>query len=198
MGTPIWHIDGTINRANLDGSGRTTLVTGQSQPHGVRLDLDAGTMYWPEFGAGRIHRANLDGTGLTTLVSGLSQPIVVALDSAGGKIYWTNHGTDDIRRANLDGSGQETLITNQKDPTNLAGGDIRRANFDGSDQQILIAGLSGPLFIWLDFTAIPEPVTFTSFCLGAVGLMVFRSRRRRCGSLLLLLCLPRRTVPIAE
>jgi hypothetical protein len=158
---------GTIQAANRDGSGRVTLVTGQSDPHAVRLDLAGGKIYWPEFAGGRIRQANLDGTGLTTIVAGVSQPSLLELDVAGGKIYWSNQGTDDIRRANLDGSGQETLVTNQNNPAgialdlkngqmywaNVGGGDIRRSKLDGTSQEVLIRGLPGPAFISLDLTA---------------------------------------------
>src|SRR5215831_17607479 len=62
---------GDIRRANLDGSGQVTLVSGLVGPIGPTLDLAGGQMYWADTGAGTIRRANLDGSGQTTLVSGL-------------------------------------------------------------------------------------------------------------------------------
>src|SRR5271165_4107117 len=69
-----------IRRANADGSGQQTLVSGVSQPVGIALNLAGGKMYWTDEGAGDIRRANLDGTGSQTLVSGLTDPIGIALD----------------------------------------------------------------------------------------------------------------------
>ena len=60
---------GGISRANLDGSQQQTLVTGQSSPTGIALDVGAGQMYWTNQSSnGAILRANLDGTGQQTLV----------------------------------------------------------------------------------------------------------------------------------
>jgi hypothetical protein len=153
---------GDIRRANLDGSGQTTLVTGLNVPSQVALDLAAGQMYWGNIGGGDIRRANLDGSGQTTLISGLPQPAGLALDLVAGHMYWSsdNFGgiPEYIARANLDGTGQTTLISGLSLPRgpaldisagkmywadNLAG-DIRRANLDGTGETTLIGRLSGP------------------------------------------------------
>src|SRR5262249_37513937 len=111
---------GDIRRANFDGSGQVTLVSGLVGPIGPTLDLAGSQMDWADTQAGDIRRANLDGSGVTTLVSGLphvnngpsaSPP---ALDLARGQMYWTdgiNGGPGALRRANLDGSGQTTLVS---------------------------------------------------------------------------------------
>lgn len=71
---------GDIRRANLDGSGQTTLVRGLSSPVDVALDLSAGKIYWTDQGSGDIRRANLDGTGQEILITGLANPAGFALD----------------------------------------------------------------------------------------------------------------------
>ncbi len=60
-----------IWRANGDGSGMTTVVTGLHHPRGMTLDLQNDQMYWAEPGAGvmSIRRANLDGSGVESLVT---------------------------------------------------------------------------------------------------------------------------------
>jgi hypothetical protein len=154
----IYWIDfssGDIRRANLDGSGQQTLVTGLFEPIGIALDLGAGKMYWTDYGTNDIRRANLDGSGQQTLVTGLSGPEGIALDLAAGQMYWTDYqNPGDIRRANLDGSGQQTLVTGLNYPNSVAldlgsgqmywtdygSGDIRRANLDGSGQETLVTG----------------------------------------------------------
>jgi hypothetical protein len=162
---------GEIRRANLDGTGLTTLVKGLGQPQAPVLDLAGGQMYWTERGSegvgeGKIQRANFDGTGLTTLVAGVTIPNHVALDIAGGKMYWGDVGNDiwEIQRANLDGSGQEILVpyaagavtwitldlANGKMYWTNGVGDIRRANLDGSGQEIVVRNLDAPVGIALD------------------------------------------------
>src|SRR4029077_17530164 len=103
-----------IARANADGTGHQTLVTGLKQPTGIALDVAGGKMYWADLGGvnpgelGDIRRANLDGGGQETLASGM-RPIGIALDVAGGKMYWTS--ANNIFRANLDGAEQQTLVS---------------------------------------------------------------------------------------
>ena len=101
-----------ILRANLDGSGQQVLVTGQSVPSRIALDVAAGQMYWTNESTtgGGIQRANLNGTGEQSLI-GMGQvvPFGIALDIAGGRMYWTDAGSiGDIRRANLDGTGSKS------------------------------------------------------------------------------------------
>jgi hypothetical protein len=95
---------GTVMRANLDGTGVTTLVSGRTN-HLYGLAADASHIYWIEadaVGNGTVMRANLDGTGMTTLASGQSAPIGIAVDA--NYVYWAN-GDSTIMRANLDGTG---------------------------------------------------------------------------------------------
>ena len=97
-------VDGTIGRANLDGTGgepelhqprhRPLWGSGRRRPH---LLGQAGT-------GDTIGRANLDGTGVDLgFISGASNPCGVAVD--GGHVYWANGGNGTIGRANLNGTG---------------------------------------------------------------------------------------------
>jgi hypothetical protein len=112
--------NGTIQRANLDGSGVETLVQGLGAPHAVSLDLVDGKLYWSDFSPGDIGRANLDGSGQEILVRNLNNPSPVTVDVADGLMYWGDLGpgfsNGDIRRANLDGSGQQILLTGLPGP----------------------------------------------------------------------------------
>jgi DNA-binding beta-propeller fold protein YncE len=160
---------GDIRRANLDGTGQVTLLSGLNNLSGLALDLGNGNLYWAENGAGTIGMANLDGSGKEILVSGLGVNSArgIDLDLAGGKIYWANLSASSIQRANLDGSGLETVLEELGSPYGVtvdpAGGkmywadwssnDIWRANLDGSGQEILVKGLALPITITLDLTA---------------------------------------------
>ena len=70
-----------IEKAKLDGSGRTTLVPGANGFGYMALDVAAGKMYWTD-GDG-IESANLDGTERTVLLSGLGEPTGIAWILAG-------------------------------------------------------------------------------------------------------------------
>jgi hypothetical protein len=162
---------GRIQRANLDGSGKQTLITRENGPAGPALDVNGGKMYWCDFYAGTIVRANLDGSGQPeVLVRGLNTPAAPVLDLAGGKMYWTYgfYGTGGIQRANLDGSDLTTLVSGINGPhlvildvpgskmylseglDFLPSGSISRYNLDGSGRETFLRELHFPFGMVLD------------------------------------------------
>ncbi len=160
--------DFTINRADADGTGVTTLVTGQSAAVGLALDLTGGKMYWTNTNAGSIRRADLTGALVEDLLSGLLQPAAVAVDVVGGKIYWSAFAR--IQRANLaDGSNIEDLFTiadglfgpqgiavdsaaGQVYWVDVATQKVQRGNTDGTGapEDLVTVGLTLPVGIALD------------------------------------------------
>jgi hypothetical protein len=170
---------GDIQRANLDGTDQSTLVTGLVGPNQIAADLSDGRIYWVDGRAdnntGDIRRANLDGSSQQTVVPNQYFPIGMALDASAGQMYWIAHPlqTDgsnlfgkDIRRANLDGTSPQTLVHtlnvtgNGQLALDLAGGKIyttdynenriRRFNLDGSGETTVISSANGPIGIALD------------------------------------------------
>ena len=159
-----------IRRANLDGSGRETVIRdvldGNLLPGvGVEgLAIHAGKMYWTSYiGEGTIERANLDGSGWEVLIGGLDDPGGIAIHN--GKMYWSEDGGDLlISRANLDGSGRAVLIRDRFGLTNSiaiqggkmywsdwSGETIERANLDGFGREVLIrSGLENPYSLAID------------------------------------------------
>ena len=150
---------GSIQRANLDGTGQETLVATGGDARDLDLDLGAGKMYWCQWG-GKIRRADLDGGNVEDVVTGLNSKITsIAIDPLGGKVYWgvSRYGAGDpaakIQRANLSGTNVEDLIVNPFE-VNLPWGialdvaagklywgsfsgiaDVRRANLDGTNSE---------------------------------------------------------------
>lgn len=104
---------GFIRRANLDGTGIETIVTGGGTITGLDIDSVSRTIYWADSAGDRIVRANLDGTAQTVILSAIGTPQALALDVGAGKLYFGASQSNSMRRANLDGTGLETLITNQ-------------------------------------------------------------------------------------
>ena len=94
---------GTINSANLNGSGVTELTSILAVPMGIAVDVAGSKLYWTN-SRGRIQSANLDGSGITNVIpGGLESPMDLAL--AGGNVYWTQ-GNGSVRFVNL--TGQKT------------------------------------------------------------------------------------------
>jgi sugar lactone lactonase YvrE len=105
MGVPSAN-DGSIERVNLDGSNRTTIIAQgvTHTPKQLHLDKTAGKLYWCDREGMRVMRANLDGTKLETLIeSGHGDAdskdatkwcVGITLDNENDKIYWTQKGPD--------------------------------------------------------------------------------------------------------
>src|SRR6201990_1579986 len=119
MGNPSAN-DGSIERANVDGSNVTHIVPPGATftPKQLQLDEKNRKLYWCDREGMRVMRANLDGSNIETLVDtseGDSRPgkdirkwcVGIVLDVEAGKVYWTQKGGDNagdgrIFRANLE------------------------------------------------------------------------------------------------
>jgi DNA-binding beta-propeller fold protein YncE len=112
--------DGSIERADLDGRNRTTVVPqgGTFTPKQIQFVAKSRKLYWCDREGMRVMRADLDGSNVETLVDasqGDPRPgpdatkwcVGVAVDVDGGKVYWTQKGPDNagqgrIFRAGID------------------------------------------------------------------------------------------------
>ncbi len=138
MGVPTAN-DGSIERANIDGSNVTHIIPpgGTFTPKQLQLDDKNRKLYWCDREGMRIMRANLDGSNIETLVDtseGDARPgkdikkwcVGIVLDVEAGKLYWTQKGRDNagegrIFRANLEIPKGQTPA-NRKDIELLYGG----------------------------------------------------------------------------
>src|SRR4029079_7398290 len=125
MGVPKLN-DGSIERADLDGRNRMTIVPqgGTFTPKQLQLEKKSRKLYWCDREGMRVMRANLDGSHIETIVDtsqGDSRPgpdasrwcVGVAVDVDGGKVYWTQKGPDNagkgrICRAGIDAPTGQT------------------------------------------------------------------------------------------
>ncbi len=109
--------EGSIHRANLDGSEEETLVDNAGSSTALVADPETGVVFW---GSGTsISRANFDGTGLETIITDLPRVVDMEIDAEGGWIYWSTFTT--IERARLDGSKVEVVAVGEREHSALAG-----------------------------------------------------------------------------
>jgi hypothetical protein len=111
--------NGSIERADLDGRNRVTIVAQgiTHTPKQIHLDKDGGKLYWCDREGMRVMRVNCDGTQVETLVeAGRGEHdrhdqtrwcVGITTDPKHKKLYWTQKGPDDggqgrIFRANLE------------------------------------------------------------------------------------------------
>src|SRR5262245_6478971 len=106
MGVPNLN-DGSIERADLDGQNRKTIVPegGAFTPKQLHLDKKSGKLYWSDREGMRVMRSDLDGSKVETLVDtsqGDARPgrdvmkwcVGIGVDADRGHIYWTQKGPD--------------------------------------------------------------------------------------------------------
>jgi hypothetical protein len=118
MGVPNLN-DGSIERADIDGTNRKIIVAeGKTfTPKQIILNKKSGKLYWCDREGMRVMRANLDGSQLETLIeSGHGDAerrdqtrwcVGLTIDPTERKLYWTQKGPDNagrgrIFRANLE------------------------------------------------------------------------------------------------
>jgi DNA-binding beta-propeller fold protein YncE len=150
MGVPSVN-DGSIERADLDGSNRTTVVPSgvAFTPKQLHLEAVGRKLYWGDREGMRVMRCHLDGSNVETLVqTGQGDDdrrdqtrwcVGVAVDPAGGHLYWTQKGPNDaglgkILRAGVDVPAGDTPA-------------------DRSDIEVLFKGLPEPIDFELDLAA---------------------------------------------
>jgi hypothetical protein len=148
MGIPSKN-DGSIERVDLDGQNRITII-GEGKtftPKQLHLEKKSDKLYWCDREGMRVMRANLDGSNIEALVDtskGDARPgtdltkwcVGITVDPDRGEIYWT-----------------------QKGPENAGKGRIFRSNIDipkgetaanRSDIELLFDGLPEPIDLELD------------------------------------------------
>jgi hypothetical protein len=148
MGVPTAN-DGAIERADLDGQNRQTIVRqgGTFTPKQLQVEKKSAKLYWCDREGMRLMRANLDGSIIETLVDtsqGDPRPgpdatkwcVGVAVDVDGGKVYWTQKGPDNAGEGRIFRAGIE--IPTGQTASNRA------------DIEVLYDGLPEPIDLELD------------------------------------------------
>ena len=106
MGVPHRN-DGSIERANFDGSNRRVIIPAgiTFTPKQLHLEKKSGKLYWSDREGMRVMRANLDGSQVETLIqTGEGEGdrhdpsnwcVGITVDPLRGQMYWTQKGADD-------------------------------------------------------------------------------------------------------
>lgn len=150
MGVPSKN-DGSIERADLDGQNRKTIVPegGTFTPKQLHLDKQNGKLYWCDREGMRVMRSNLDGSKIETLVDtseGDARPgrdarkwcVGISVDAERGQIYWTQKGPDDAGQGRMFRANIE--IAKGENAANR------------TDIELLFDGLPEPIDLELDLT----------------------------------------------
>uniref|UniRef100_A0A224X518 Putative nidogen n=1 Tax=Panstrongylus lignarius TaxID=156445 RepID=A0A224X518_9HEMI len=100
-----------IERAALDGSGRTVLVDNHvGWPNGIALDIPRKKVYWCDAKTDAIEVINYDGTDRREVVTH-NLPHVFGLTLSGDYLYWTDWQRRSLDSAHkITGSGRKVLL----------------------------------------------------------------------------------------
>ena len=119
MGSSPSANDGSIERADIDGTNRTVVVPPgvTFTPKQIQLDKKNGKLYWCDREGMRVMRSNLDGSNIETLVEtghgdddrldARNWCVGIAVDVKGGKFYWTQKGNDNAGQGRIFRAGLE-------------------------------------------------------------------------------------------
>jgi sugar lactone lactonase YvrE len=119
MGSSPATNDGSIERADIDGSNRRVIVPpgGTFTPKQLHLDQKNRKLYWCDREGMRVMRANLDGSQIETLVeTGRGDAdrrdqtrwcVGITLDPEREQIYWTQKGPDNGEQGRILRAGLE-------------------------------------------------------------------------------------------
>jgi len=148
MGVPSKN-DGSIERADLDGKNRITIIPkgGTFTPKQLHLEKESGKLYWCDREGMRVMRANLDGSKIETLVDSSGSDarpgpdqtkwcVGITVDPERGKIYWTQKGPTKANRGRIFRANME--IPKGETPANR------------SDIEVLFDKLPEPIDLELD------------------------------------------------
>jgi len=97
-----------IERADLDGSNRHTVITNVTRPSGLTIDFSLGLIFWVDGENKVIECANLNGSNRRTIASELPKPF--ALTQYKDYIYWADWKFGSIYRANKTNGLDRTRI----------------------------------------------------------------------------------------
>jgi hypothetical protein len=113
MGADWSKNDGFIERADFDGSNRTTIIPEgfTFTPKQMQVDAEGGLLYWCDREGMRVMRARTDGSDITVLVeTGSTEAnrtderlhcVGIALDREAGRMFWTQKGPPNAGKGRL-------------------------------------------------------------------------------------------------
>lgn len=109
--------DGTVKKANLNGTGLTTFASGLASPAGIGVD-GSGNIYVAEYFGNSVKKITSSGV-VTTYATGLQGPFGLTADATNtGIIYITEAYTNQVKR--IDADGTVTTIKRYHQPTGIA------------------------------------------------------------------------------
>ena len=106
-----WGANPKIEKAEMDGSGRQSIVTGNIVwPNGLTIDQATNRLYWVDAKLDTIEMTDLNGASREVLLSSADQIHPFGLALYENALYWTDWKKKSILRYDLTSGKHETVI----------------------------------------------------------------------------------------
>ena len=115
-----WGATSKIEQAEMDGSARRTIVTGNLVwPNGLTIDQATNRLFWTDAKLDKIEVSDLNGENRQLIMSSSANihpyGLAVYLDI----LYWTDWNTKSISRYNLSSGNQDIVVNGLQKPMDI-------------------------------------------------------------------------------
>ena len=115
-----WGATPKIEKAEMDGSGRRSIVTGNlTWPNGLTIDQATNRLYWADAKQDTIEMSDLNGGDRQVILSSAADIHPFGLAFYQNVLYWTDRNKKSIFRYNLTSGKQETVVPDLQQPMDI-------------------------------------------------------------------------------
>ncbi len=113
-----WGANPKIEQAEMDGSSRRAIVTGNlGWPTGITIDQATNRLYWASLD--QIEVSDLNGGNRQLLLSSAANIHPQGLAVNHNMLYWTDWNTKSVSRYNLSSGHQDMIVTGLQEPMGI-------------------------------------------------------------------------------
>ena len=115
-----WGANPKIEQAEMDGSARQTIVTGNmAWPNGLTIDQATNRLFWADAKLDKIESSDLTGGNRQLIMSSSTDVHPYGLTVHQGMLYWTDWNTKSISRFNLSSGTKDEIVNGLKKPMDI-------------------------------------------------------------------------------
>ena len=115
-----WGANPRIEQAEMDGSARQTIVTGNLVwPNGLTIDQPTNRLFWVDAKLDKIEASDLNGGNRKLIMSSVNNIRPYGLAVNLDMLYWTDWNTTSISRFNLSRGNWEIVVRGLQKPMDI-------------------------------------------------------------------------------
>jgi len=115
-----WGANPKIEHAEMDGSARQTIITGNlAWPNGLTIEQATNRLFWADAKLDKIESSDLTGGNRQLIMSSSANIHPYGLAVYQDMLYWTDWNTKSISRFNLSSGTQEEIVNGLHKPMDI-------------------------------------------------------------------------------